>query len=165
MKIRKLTKADAQIYQSIRLKALKENPEYYSSSYEEESQRNLSMIESRLNQEFIYTWGAFIDDSLVGIITLSMETREKTKHIVDIFGMYVDSKYRNQGIGKALMKHVIDDARSKAHLRKLRLSVTDSNQKAIHLYESFGFKIYGLEHDAILYNNTYYHSLMMEIIL
>jgi len=165
MNIQKLNTKDAKQYQVIRLKALKENPEYYSSSYEEESKRDLSMIEARLSQETFQTFGAFIGNTLVGIVTLARETRVKTNHIADIFGMYVDSNYRHQGIGKALMTYIIKQAKDDLKIKKLRLSVTDTNQQAIKLYESFGFISYGLEKNAIYYNQTYYHSLMMELMI
>jgi ribosomal protein S18 acetylase RimI-like enzyme len=165
MNIQKLNAKNAKQYQVIRLKALKENPEYYSSSYEEESKRDLSMIESRLSQESFQTFGAFKGDMLVGIVTLARESREKTKHIADIFGMYVDSNYRHQGFGKALMTYVIKQAKDDLNIKQLRLSVTDTNQPAIKLYESFGFISYGLEKNAMYYNQTYYHSLMMALIL
>ncbi len=165
MNIRKLHANDAFLYQRIRLKALKENPEYYSSSYEEESVRKQHEIESRLSHEYMMTYGAFYEGKLVGIVTLSKETRHKTKHIADIFGMYVDSQFRHQGFGKALMSYVIEQAKSFPEIKKIRLSVTVTNHIAIQLYESFGFDQYGLEKHAILYQNIFYHSVEMELFL
>ena len=161
--IRKLHQKDAASYQHLRLKALDENPENYMSSYAEEKERPLSMFETRLNQENVTSYGAFMHDKLVGIVTLSKETRMKTRHIADIFAMYVDVKYRRCGIGKKLMKHVIDIASQDPHIEKLRLSVTHSNISALSLYTSFGFKIYGTEENAIKSNNTYVHSVMMDL--
>ena len=163
--IKMLTEKDAHIYRLIRLKALDENPENYLTSYDEEKQRTISIIATRLSQENTKTLGAFSDNQLVGIITLSKENRVKTHHISNIFAMYVDCDYRRLGIGKLLIKKAIEIASLDHQTEKIRLSVTHTNMAAISLYNSFGFKVYGTEHNAIKYENEYYHSVMMDLIL
>src|SRR5215470_4661988 len=53
--------------------------------------------------------------------------------------MAVREDLRNQGIGKALLVHVIDAARS-LRGRKLTLGTNSKLTNAIHLYESVGFQ-------------------------
>jgi ribosomal protein S18 acetylase RimI-like enzyme len=162
IKIRKLDIEDASLYQRLRLKALKENETYFSSSYEEEKDRDLLTIEKRFTQANAHTYGAFINELLVGIITLVYESRIKTKHTADIYGMYVDSNYRKQGIGKSLLNHVLSEAKKRGLIEKVRLSVTDTNHQAISLYESIGFKQYAVEKNSMKIDGTYYHSCFME---
>ncbi|TNF08136.1 MAG: GNAT family N-acetyltransferase [Bacillota bacterium] len=163
IKIRKLDSDDAKIYQTIRLQALKESQTSFSSSYEEEKDRDITSIQDRLSQSFAHTYGAFDEQLLVGIISFVAETRIKTRHTADIYGMYVDSNYRNQGIGKALLNHVMIEAKKRGIIEKIRLSVTESNKDAIRLYESVGFKIYGYEKNSMKIDQTYYNTCFMEI--
>lgn len=162
MNIRRLNQTDATMYQKIRLNALLENPEYYSSSYEEERERSMEMIKERLSQNHIVTYGAFIHHELVAIITLAKEQRNKTKHIADIFGMFVDKNHRRKGIAKALILHVIEVAKNQ-EIKRIRLSVTDSNQGAYQLYEQIGFTTYGVEPNAIFLNQKYFNSILMNL--
>ena len=53
--------------------------------------------------------------------------------------MAVREDLRNQGIGKALLAHVIDAART-LRARKLTLGTNSRLTNAIHLYESVGFQ-------------------------
>lgn len=54
----------------------------------------------------------------------------------EIFRIGVLPSFRNQGIGKKLLKEVLD---TYAHL-DFFLEVKESNQPALHLYESVGFQ-------------------------
>jgi ribosomal protein S18 acetylase RimI-like enzyme len=162
MEIKKLNQDDATLYQKIRLQALIENPEYYGSSYEEESRRPIEFFRDRLNQENVFTFGAFIDQDLIGVITLSLETRIKTNHIADIFGMYVDKNHRKMGIGKVLMNVAINKAKSDK-IERIRLSVTESNDPAYNMYKKLGFIEYGKETHAIKIKDTYYNFIHMNL--
>ena len=51
----------------------------------------------------------------------------------------VDTAYQNRGYGKALVQYAVDHAES-ISAAVITLEVRISNQKAIQLYESFGFK-------------------------
>jgi len=51
----------------------------------------------------------------------------------------VDTAYQNRGYGKALVQYAIDHAEG-INATVITLEVRISNQKAIQLYESFGFK-------------------------
>ena len=54
-------------------------------------------------------------------------------HIMNIF---VDKSHRNKGIGKILLKKLINIAKND----KILLEVEESNTTAIKLYKAFGFK-------------------------
>ena len=164
MNIRKLSQHDAKVYQVLRLKALKENPEYYGSSFEEESAQPLSFFENRLNQEHTYAYGAFLNDQLIGTLVMAKETRQKTKHIATLYAMYVDKDYRRIGAAKALLSHAIDEAKVLG-VERIRLSVTQTNIPAFHLYEAIGFVVYGIEPHAIKIGHSDYHMVHMNLTL
>jgi GNAT superfamily N-acetyltransferase len=52
--------------------------------------------------------------------------------------MAVDESHRNLGIGKAMLAHVIGEARALG-ARKLTLETNSKLMNAIHVYESLGF--------------------------
>ena len=53
-------------------------------------------------------------------------------------GIFVLKKYRNKGIGKILLKYLIQQA-SKEKLDKIYLNVFEENKAAYHLYKKVGF--------------------------
>jgi hypothetical protein len=91
MTIRVLNESDAQLYQELRLSALKINPEAFGSTYEREVIFSLETVVERLKptkEKFVL--GAFEDNgTLVGIVTLMRENSHKMGHKGNVFGMYV----------------------------------------------------------------------------
>ena len=124
-------------------------PEAFTSSYEEDSEQPLAQAEQRLEggaqRRF---WGAFDGDVLAGIIGLERERRAKNRHKATVVGMYVTPEFTRRGIGAALMRALLDDARQSG-IELLVLTVTASNRGAEVLYERQGFKRFGTEPGAI----------------
>jgi len=82
--------------------------------------------------------GAFIENKLVGTCAIAPVSKLiKLCHRGD-FGMSVDVEYRNMGIGKLLLKTIIDVA-SLLNYDQIELTVVSTNIVAKRLYESFGF--------------------------
>jgi ribosomal-protein-alanine N-acetyltransferase len=69
---------------------------------------------------------------------------------------------RRQGIARALLSSVIDNARARA-FKIVVLEVRPSNHHALTLYESFGFRVVGRRHGY--YYDTGEDALVMEIAL
>lgn len=160
MHIEILNKTHVNLYRTLRLEGLKENPEAFGSSFEEESLIDLNTYQNRLEDKDSVTFGVFTNDLLVGILTLRTSQRLKTRHNGHLVGMYVDKDYRRQGIGKLLINAVLSYA-STHQIINLFLTVTSSNQDAIKLYEHMGFVHYGVEKREIFYNNQYLDSYLM----
>lgn|GEM_PF-2007899 len=78
-------------------------------------------------------------EKLLGYVYISNEP-------VSRLGLCVRDGYQGQGIGKELMRWAVDYCRT--HARKgICLEVFKDNPRAIHLYEKFGFHIYGETED------------------
>ncbi|WP_409971433.1 GNAT family N-acetyltransferase [Bacillus sp. Bva_UNVM-123] len=97
MNIRLLAAEDADAYRRIRLQALSEHPEAFSSSFEEESKYTAVVYRERFQSPDSFTFGAFEQENLIGTVTLLKETKLKLKHRSHIVGMYVSSSMRKQG--------------------------------------------------------------------
>ncbi|WP_404332653.1 GNAT family N-acetyltransferase [Mesobacillus maritimus] len=149
MNIRKLGVQDAENYLKIRLTALKNNPEAFGSSFEEEKDRPVEMYEQRLSSEESITYGAFLHNQLVGTVTLMREKYVKFRHRASIVGMYVDPENRGSGIGRLLLIEAINQAKTIGEIEQLNLSVVTTNEPAKKLYTSLGFEVFGTEKRAL----------------
>lgn len=158
-----LKESDAQLYQELRLSALKINPEAFGSTYEREMKFSLETIIERIKPtKDRFVLGAFDDSgALAGIVTFMRENGIKTSHKGNVFGMYVAPESRGKGYGKLLMKELIDRARNCEGLEQINLAVVSDNETAKKLYKSVGFELYGLERKALKFNDQYFDEDLM----
>ncbi|KHF38804.1 GNAT family N-acetyltransferase [Halalkalibacter okhensis] len=164
MQIRKLESKDANLFREIRLQALKQVPEAFAASYEEEFQEGISFFESKLLNKEVF-FGLFKEeDKLVGIISLSRSTLLKMQHKAAIGSVFITKEARGKGFGKKLFTHVMEKAQAEG-IEQLQLVVAAHNDKAKQLYESLGFQLFGLEKRALKVNGEYIdEEYMMKIL-
>ena len=149
MDVRRLTTEDAEAYWELRLEALKKNPEAFASSYEEAIQKDDPIKSTARNMESGVTFGAFVDDALIGVITFVRGSGIKVRHKADLFAVYVTPSQRGKGAGRALLSRALEHAKSQDALIKLSVSVVSTNERAKHLYKSYGFKTVYIEEKAL----------------
>ena len=155
MEIRRLAAPDAPAYRPLRLRALREHPEAFTSSYEENADLALADTERRLASTVTTMWGAFDGDTLFGAVGLDRETRLKNRHKASLVAMYVAPEHAGRGAGRALVDALLREARGEG-LELLVLTVTEGNSGATRLYERAGFRSFGIEPRAIKVGPTYY---------
>ncbi|WP_219835545.1 GNAT family N-acetyltransferase [Paenibacillus sp. R14(2021)] len=151
MYIRVLQPDDTEIYWQLRLKATKENPESFSSSFEELVDTPNLVIQDRLkSSDSQFVMGAFADSGeLIGILGFQQELSKKFRHKGVLSGMYVDQGSQGQGVGRQLLSRMIEHIETETEIEQLNLAVAEHNKSAKRLYETFGFTTYGLEINAM----------------
>jgi ribosomal protein S18 acetylase RimI-like enzyme len=149
MHLRQLLPTDATAFKALRIFAMQESPKSFGSSVIEEQERSLTSIETMFSSPDHVRVGIFDDTQLVAIAGLARQTRVKTQHKADIFGVYVLPEYRGRGWSRQMMQAIIEYARQMPGLEVLLLTVTEGNSTALRLYSSLGFLTYGTEPDAL----------------
>jgi putative acetyltransferase len=106
--------------------------------------RSLGSVRELLTKggEGVYILVAVIDGEVVGVIGLHTSSRPRVNHRGEI-GMMVRDDWQGKGVGKALMRAVIDLADKWLNLARIELTVFTDNEPAIALYRKFGFEIEG----------------------
>lgn len=146
MFVRMLGPADATLYRALRLRALREHPDAFTSSYEQDRDQPVEAAAQRLAAHPF--WGAYQHAELYGFVGLERELRPKNRHKATVMGMYVAPEIGGQGVGRALLDALVRHARANG-IESLVLTVTEGNERARRLYESAGFRSFGVEPDAI----------------
>lgn len=154
MDIRLLTEADVVTFWALRLRALREEPEAFGSSYEEQRERPLEVARQRLRpadaEDGSFVLGAFASNgSLAGMVGVRREDGAKMRHTAEIWGMYVVPVARGRGVGHALLHGAIAGARLITGLERLVLAVVTTQPAAIALYRRNGFVRFGSEPRAL----------------
>ncbi|MBY8931376.1 MULTISPECIES: GNAT family N-acetyltransferase [Pseudomonas] len=159
MMIRPLDADDAQAYRALMLEAYDTYPQAFTSSVAERAAMPLSWWEKRLDSPLDRLLGAFEGDQLAGIVGLAFEPREKARHKVTLFGMYVTQAYQQRGLGRQLVEAALVEARRHPRLKLIQLTVTAGNEAALALYQRCGFIQYGLEPLAVRVGDEYFDKI------
>ncbi len=72
-------------------------------------------------------------------------------HVFSNLTIVVDSDHHNQGLGRKIFSHLLEEIRAKRQdIKRVELRCRTSNKAALHLYQSLGFKIEGICKNGIL---------------
>ena len=83
----------------------------------------------------------------------------KDRHVAEL-GIFVLPPYRGYGVGKRLMAYALDWVRDQG-IRKITLSVFAINQRAIHMYQTFGFTLEGIRKMQYNIGGEYIDEILM----
>lgn len=140
-----LEPSDWEKYKAIRLESLKEEPQAYLSTYARSSTETDEKWQERLKlaQKGERQWLSFVKsgEDIVGMA--GAWTQEEGSETADIISVYLNKKYRGQGIGKRLMNHLIKAIKQNPQIKSLTLEVNSTQPAAVALYNSCGFKEVG----------------------
>jgi ribosomal protein S18 acetylase RimI-like enzyme len=166
--LRLLHENDAREFRRFRLTALEQSPQAFEESADELRSSPVAVTAERLraSSEDNFVLGAFVEGRLVGTVGFFRGRRAKTRHKGRVWGVHVDPAVRRQGIARAMMDALLARIYNVDGLRQVSLSVATTQVAAIALYESFGFKPFGLERRALCVGNDYvdeeYRVLMLD---
>ena len=167
--IRALNGNDALSFQTLFLRALKEHPDAFGSTYERERAYSLEFVAERLRRTAEsrnnFTLGALRQKELIGVVGFRRIDGEKEQHRGHIWGMYVRSEEQGKGFGKALLSNAIDLANSLPGLEQIELDVVTRNRQARNLYASLGFASCGVDPRALLVDGEYLDEERMVLFL
>jgi ribosomal protein S18 acetylase RimI-like enzyme len=153
--VRPLVQDDAQQYRTLRLASLRDFQFAHGPDHEEALAKGLDWHARRLAKPDYHWFGAFDGEVLIGAICLRTQEGRRLRHSASLNSLMVAQSHQRAGIGRLLVAHLIEFARSLGTIRQITLEVNESNVPARRLYDSFGFLQFGLEPDAILHEGRY----------
>jgi len=163
--IRKLQPHESPFYREIRLTCLKNAPEYFGSTYEEEILSPKLKFETFIENDSLghFIFGAFDDENLIGIVGFDRMERRRARHRGEVVQVYVDSNHRGQNLGEKLIRGVVEYAFTLDGIEQVQLSVVVSNKRAIKLYEKVGFKTFGVQPRYFKVGDAYMDQQFMQL--
>ncbi len=138
MEIVRFTRADAPRFRALRLRALRDSPNAFGSTYERASSRSLDDWARGI--EDLATFVAVADGVDIGMVRGARDRDEASS--AWLISMWVAPDHRRTGVGNALIDEVVGWARAEGYSR-IKLDVADSNDPAIRLYARKGFNATG----------------------
>ncbi|HBP31985.1 MAG: GNAT family N-acetyltransferase [Advenella sp.] len=148
---------DAAAFRRFRLAALQSAPQDFGSSHAAESAQPLAFFRDRLRTSKV--WAARKDGAIVGTAGLAPWLGVREQHKGFVWGVFVASHVRGQGIAQALLTRLL--AYADQHYEQVTLSATAANTPALKLYQEAGFEIYGKEPRSLKDETGYSDELLM----
>lgn len=109
-----------------------------------------------LKKPEITFWTVWLDDRLVGCGAL----KELDKTHGEIKSMRTPNDFRGKGVGKLMLRHIIDEARRRNYKRlSLETGSMEAFEPARRLYESYGFSECGPFADYVLDPNSLFMAI------
>jgi len=108
---------------------------------------------------------AFCEGAIVGVLTITGGSYGQTKH-VGTLRIFVDPKWRNQGIGNTLINRSIVWAKNTNTIKRIQVQIPSQSYLVARKFEQFGFVTEGTIREAvILDDNTRGDSRIMALLL
>lgn len=134
---------NVEVFKRVRLRALKEAPGAFGSTYAREIQFS--------DEEWLARAARWDGESGVGILAMEggepfgiagafLDEENLTQAL--LVSMWTDPAHRQQGLGRLLVDAVVEWARLRG-ARTMRLTVVSNNESAIRFYERLGFAMTG----------------------
>ena len=162
---RKLQRHESAIYRELRLSCLKNVPEFFGSTYEEEVLNPKFMFETDIENESPdhAMFGAFDAERLIGIAGFNRMARQRASHRGELVQVYLEPGYRGQNVGERLIQRVLEYAFTLEGIEQVQLSVIARNTTAIKLYEKLGFKTFGVQPKYFKAGDEYMDQQFMQL--
>jgi len=163
---RELNEHDTDAFLNLKRIGLTANPEAFVASLDEDADDYPKKVRARIRDACIENGdiilGAF-DPGLVGIISVTRDSKLKRYHKALLHGMFVKPEYRGKGVGKDLFEKVLNMAKEIPGLEEIHLIVNIKNKNACDLYQKFGFKIVWEEKHALKLDARYVDAYHMTL--
>jgi len=162
--IRPASEEDVLAYRELRLEALRNHPEAFSSDYATSLARPMAYWTDRLksdgSDDGVIIYFAVHDEQLIGMCGITHTTSPKLRHSAYIVGMYVRPDWRGLHIAEDLINACLNWGRAR-DIKIVKLGVTTTNTPAIRCYARCGFQAFGTEPQAICLDGVFYDELLM----
>ena len=151
-------------YRAKRLQALKEEPTAFASDYTTTSQLDDAFwLQRAAFEPHSFLYGAFLGSEMVGMAGGYIDPEVKRSFIGYLVSIWVDARFRKQGIAKSLSELVVKEFRANAEVEVIHVAVTAGNDSARRIYESLGFVAWGVEPRAIRHDGRYYDEVQLTL--
>lgn len=133
---------------------------YKYENFEEFKKQIIDDISNGIKDIYVITE----NENLIGEITVTYKSDLPNETIPNIrvylSAFRVHKDYRDQGLGKKLLKHVISELENKG-ITEFTVGVEDDNERAKHIYEKFDFTEIIDRGEETVKGRTYQYNLLL----
>ncbi|WP_462418544.1 GNAT family N-acetyltransferase [Kytococcus sp. Marseille-QA3725] len=135
--VRELAADEWEIFRTLRLRALQEDPEAFVASYEEESEQSDGEWQERMKHSTRI--GAQQGSEWVALASVGDEGTRQDDDLGEVYGIWVTPSLRGEGVARQLMEHAEQVARNAGYSHLVYWVNTD-NARAVAFASSIGYR-------------------------
>jgi ribosomal protein S18 acetylase RimI-like enzyme len=135
--VRALTEDDWEAYRAVRLEALRESPEAFVGTFDEESTYDEAVWRDRMKRSMRLI--AEQDGRAVGVVSVGRARTSDEGKAGEIFGLWVSPERRGSGVATALVRRGATEARNAGHSHVVYWVGTE-NGRAVAFASGMGFR-------------------------
>ncbi len=145
---------------TLRLHALKNEPQAFKNSFEEELLFTESYWKEKIINSSRYNPDEFFYIAKHVHELIGMAGVKKEGGVWKIHSVYVSSGYRGKGVGTALMMQILSRLEERG-ATEIELTVNSMQKSALHMYQKLGFTITYIQQKQISGDGKYYTKCIM----
>jgi len=127
---------------------LEDAPWAFSADPGSDSASDAARVAEQLAKEDDAILGVDDGKDLVAVLGVARRRGAKFAHRALVWSVFVEPAHRGRGLGAALLSKAIELARTWPGIDFVDLAVSEGSPAARHLYERFGFVVWGREPEA-----------------
>lgn len=160
-----LAPSDAERYVALRRRMLMEAPWAFSSTLEDDLGLDVNFLRTALSEaeNAILAVEAPESGTLVAAAGTVRDKKPKFSHRAKLWGVFVEPRYRGQGLGRAVVTAALEVARRWDGIAFVDLGVSANSPEAHSLYKRLGFVEWGREPEATVVNGQRYDEIHMSL--
>lgn len=132
----------------------------YEDEWTMTEEQEAAFLEKQKNDPKALMLGAFVGGRMAGTAVFQpTHPGDRARHRAGV-GISILKAYWNRGIGTALMRVLIEQAKTTA-LEQLELEVVSTNERAIRLYKAYGFEEFARHPHKLKYRDGTYADMIL----
>ena len=140
IKIRQLTENDWSLYREIRLEALAQEPEFFTSSEDESKFISEHWIERIANPNGAL-FGLFHQGQIIGLTSIHRENDDPKSYRAWLGSSYIKPDYRGLHLSELLFETRIEWAKNQGNIIALVVAHREDNEVSKKAIQHYGFKL------------------------
>ena len=148
------TEQNWQLYKSIRLETLKQEPQAFSSTHKDALTYPDSKWKEILNDNQSVYLLVSKETHVIGVGRITFSDPDELDYVAVLGGIYINIAHRKRGMGQKLIEHLIDIAKQRENIKTVKLDVKKTQLAAINLYAKLGFVKVGEIDDEVVMEKT-----------
>ncbi len=113
------------------------------------------------NTDSVYYLVGIIEGRIIGMAHVATFPNRPRRSHAGAIGISVHADWQGKGVGKELMRAIVNLAENWLNLKRLELEVYADNEAAIRLYERFGFEVEGRLRQHAFRDGQFVDSIVM----
>lgn len=140
-------------YRELRLEALQKDPQAFGQNYDKAlnfpDSYWIDHLERSQTKNKILVYFAENKGKIIGMIGAFFYINPETEDSAQIFGVYVNEKFRGIGVAHGLQEKLLSEIQNIKDLRKVRVMVNKTQTDAVNLYQHGNFKLIKTEKEIL----------------